>query len=141
MITKIMALGIVAALPLYGEGVSNDCVTVYAMHLYEPSPGSPTGAVEIKNEYGARTAGTIDVGMIGPGVEKRGIYHVAAASDIFDLLTQAGISKIFNGHILVNRRSGSQNRVVLRIEKMNDPALHEFRLQTGDVIFIGERLL
>jgi len=141
MITKIMALGIVAALPLYGEGVSNDCVTVYAMHLYEPSPGSPTGAVEIKNEYGARTAGTIDVGMIGPGVEKRGIYHVAAASNLLDVLSQAGISSISNGHVLVERRFGKQNRVVLRTEKMNDPALHEFRLLDGDIVFAGERLL
>ena len=139
--TKMVAFGIVVALPLCGEGVSMGRVTGCSMHLFEPSPSSPTGMVEIRNEYGATTVGTIDVGMIGPGVEKRGIYHVAAASDIFDLLTQAGISKIFNGHILVNRRSGSQNRVVLRIEKMNDPALHEFRLQTGDVIFIGERLL
>ena len=128
MKTRLIVLGCLCSLSLLGVYISKSALLA-----------KDTGAGDV---FGIKTESSIEVRVVGPGVSHPGVYEVPIDKTLLDLINQAGTSDTSNRHFSVTRRvDGDQRVVVMKMEGMNNPALQNFQLHGGDVVFAGELLL
>jgi hypothetical protein len=83
--------------------------------------------------HGAASAGSITVRIVGEGVKRPGLFHVAPGTQLREVIAQAEPSVRSNGWFLVFRQVDGRDRILgFRLEREKSPPLPDFELQDGD---------